>query len=49
MLIAVFSNPDVTRYWSHPPSTQEQQAQDLLAAIERAFVDQSLPREWEAR
>lgn len=41
-LFAVFSNADVTRYWSHLPFTHEQQAHDLLAAIERAFAEQSL-------
>jgi RimJ/RimL family protein N-acetyltransferase len=41
-LYAVFSNADVMRYWAHPAYTRPKQAEELLAAIERAFASQSL-------
>ena len=41
-LYAVFSNADVMRYWAHPANTRPEQAEELLAKIERAFGAQSL-------
>jgi RimJ/RimL family protein N-acetyltransferase len=41
-LYEIFSNPDVMRYWSRPPFTREGEARELLAAIEKAFAEQSL-------
>jgi RimJ/RimL family protein N-acetyltransferase len=38
----VFSNADVMRYWSRLPFTHEGEARELLAAIERAFIAQTL-------
>ena len=41
-LYEVFSDPEVMRYWSHVPFTREEQARELLAAIEKAFAEKSL-------
>jgi RimJ/RimL family protein N-acetyltransferase len=41
-LYEVFSNRDVMRYWCPTPFEHEGEARDLLAAIERAFAEQSL-------
>jgi RimJ/RimL family protein N-acetyltransferase len=41
-LYEVFSDADVMRYWSRPPFTHEGEANELLAAIERAFTEQTL-------
>jgi ribosomal-protein-alanine N-acetyltransferase len=41
-LYAVFSDKDVMRYGSRPPFEDESEARELVAAIERAFAEQSL-------
>ncbi|MCB9906149.1 MAG: GNAT family N-acetyltransferase [Planctomycetes bacterium] len=41
-LYAIFSNPEVARYWSKPPMTEPQQASDLLASIRTQFASGSL-------
>jgi RimJ/RimL family protein N-acetyltransferase len=41
-LFAIFADHEVTRYWSSPAYEQEDEARDLLAAIEAAFAEQSL-------
>jgi RimJ/RimL family protein N-acetyltransferase len=41
-LFEIFSNPDVMRYWSCPPYRTEDQARELLAAIERCFAEKTL-------
>jgi RimJ/RimL family protein N-acetyltransferase len=38
----VFSNADVMRYWCRLPFEHEGEARELLAAIKRAFADQTL-------
>src|SRR5215469_8592590 len=41
-LYAIFSNAEVMRYWAHPPYTRVEQAENLLAKIERTFAEKSL-------
>ena len=41
-LYAIFSHPEVMRYWSYLPYEREEQAEELLLAIHRMFTDQSL-------
>ncbi len=41
-LFAVFSDPEVMRYWSSPPFESREQAQDLVDEIRRHFADKSL-------
>ena len=41
-LFAVFSNPEVTRYWSHPPWTDRAQATELIDDICRRALDGQL-------
>jgi RimJ/RimL family protein N-acetyltransferase len=41
-LVAIFSHPEVTRYWSTPPHTGTHQAEELLSDIHRHFHDRTL-------
>src|SRR5580693_1251815 len=41
-LYEVFSNADVMRYWCRTPFTRKEEAQELLAAVERCFADKTL-------
>jgi [ribosomal protein S5]-alanine N-acetyltransferase len=41
-LYAIFADPDVTRYWSHPAFTTMAQAEGLLARIHDCFRQRSL-------
>jgi RimJ/RimL family protein N-acetyltransferase len=41
-LFAIFGNPEVTRYWSHPAYTEESEAADLLARIRDCFQRRAL-------
>jgi RimJ/RimL family protein N-acetyltransferase len=41
-LYAIFSNPEVMRYWSSPPMQQVAEAEALLAHIHECFARQSL-------
>ncbi len=38
----IFSNPEVTRYWSWPAFTNTQQAQELLGKIHQHFAQKDL-------
>ena len=41
-LYEIFSDPEVTRYWSSPPYTEMAQAEALLAEIEESFLQRTL-------
>jgi len=41
-LLAVFGDPKVTRYWSHPPFSTTAEAEDLLARIHDCFQKRTL-------
>lgn len=41
-LFAIFSDPEVMRYWSHPPLTRESQAAEYLEDIRAGFETRSL-------
>ena len=41
-LFAIFSDPEVTRYWSSPAMQSIEEAEALLAGIEECFRDRSL-------
>ena len=41
-LFTIFSDPEVTRYWSHPPMRQRADAEKLLAKIRVFFRQQTL-------
>lgn len=41
-LFAVFGDPEVMRYWSHPAWTARTEAEDYLASIQRNFRQRSL-------
>ena len=41
-LYAIFSDPEVARYLTRPPMSEESEASDFLASIERGFAERSL-------
>jgi [ribosomal protein S5]-alanine N-acetyltransferase len=41
-LFGVFSNPDVMRYWSSPPMTDDSEARQLLDEIHEGFRTRTL-------